>query len=67
MERDETRENSRFIGDGFEPESGNGMSDWGASDGFSLWEAAATESPGDWLKDWGGRQETHDMFHDSYN
>ncbi|MBT2289102.1 hypothetical protein J7E73_08140 [Paenibacillus albidus] len=64
MEHEHKQE--RFMGDGFEPETSLEVGDWGNSDGFSLWESAA-ETPEGWLKDWKGRQETHDMFHDSYN
>ncbi|KAA8996854.1 hypothetical protein F4V43_18420 [Paenibacillus spiritus] len=47
-----------------DPAVNDATSDWGASDGFSLWEQQAED--GQWLKDWEGRKETHDMFHDSY-
>ncbi|MFD1909893.1 hypothetical protein ACFSQ7_46945 [Paenibacillus rhizoplanae] len=40
--------------------------DWGNSDGFSLWDAAG-QGQENGLEDWEGRQETHDMFHDSYD
>jgi hypothetical protein len=66
MEHEENREQGRFMGDGFEPEPTNGMADWGGSDGFSLWNSVS-ENAEDWMKDWEGRQETHDMFHDSYD
>ncbi|WP_151736702.1 hypothetical protein [Paenibacillus tengchongensis] len=39
--------------------------DWGNSDGFSLWDAAVDAENG--LEGWEGRQETHDMFHNSYD
>ncbi|MFF2019669.1 hypothetical protein [Paenibacillus sp. NPDC058177] len=66
MEHGDQKEQDRFMGDGFEPEPTHGMVDWGGSDGFSLWDAA-TETTDNWMKDWEGRQETHDMFHNSYD
>ncbi|ASA25604.1 hypothetical protein [Paenibacillus donghaensis] len=49
-----------------EPGPVNQVVDWGGSDGFSLFNSASGAS-GEWLKDWEGRQQTHDMFHDSYD
>ncbi|ULO06922.1 hypothetical protein H1230_28880 [Paenibacillus sp. 19GGS1-52] len=67
MEHEDKREEpGKFMGDGFEPAPTNVVGDWGNSDGFSLWDSKAG-SPEEWLKDWEGRQKTHDMFHDSYD
>lgn len=43
----------------------NGAVDWGNSDGFSIWENAQ-DAGENGLDNWEGRQETHDMFKDSY-
>ncbi|WP_379203257.1 hypothetical protein [Paenibacillus sp. GCM10012306] len=66
MGHGDQKEQNRFMGDGFEPEPTHSMVDWGGSDGFSLWDAATDTSEENWMKDWEGRQETHDMFHNSY-
>jgi hypothetical protein len=66
MEHEDKKKPGRIMSDGFEPVPTNEVGDWGNSDGFSLWESAEG-APGGWLKDWEGRQETHDMFHDSYD
>lgn len=66
MEQENKQEPRRFVGDGFEPAPVNEVGDWGGSDGFSLWEAAG-QAPENGLEGWEGRQETHDMFHDSYD
>ncbi|WP_150274778.1 hypothetical protein [Paenibacillus tepidiphilus] len=47
------------------PGKANEVVDWGNSDGYSLWDSAVDAENG--FEDWEGRQETHDMFHDSYN
>ncbi|WP_238653897.1 hypothetical protein [Paenibacillus piscarius] len=53
-------------GDNVIPAATNGVGDWGNSDGYSLWESAG-QKPENGLDGWEGRQETHDMFHDSYD
>ncbi|MNR50241.1 hypothetical protein D3C85_1697320 [compost metagenome] len=54
------------MGDGFAPAETNEVGDWGNSDGYSLWDAAGQDSESG-FEDWEGRQETHDMFHNSYD
>lgn len=65
MGQEKREDTSQFIGDVFEPVQTNEVGDWGNSDGFSLWDAAA-QDPENGLEDWEGRRETHDMFRDSY-
>lgn len=66
MDKKNKQEPGKFMGDGFAPAPTNDVGDWGNSDGFSLWDAAG-ETPENGLEGWEGRQETHDMFHDSYD
>ncbi|MBW4081939.1 hypothetical protein [Paenibacillus sp. S150] len=66
MENENKREPGKFVGDGFAPAPAGEVVDWGNSDGFSLWDSAQG-APEHGLEDWQGRQETHDMFHDSYD
>ncbi|WP_379136657.1 hypothetical protein [Paenibacillus sp. sgz500958] len=69
MQHDERVDRNIFAGDGFVPESAdqavNGEAPDTETQGSNLWECCAG-SPEEWLKDWEGRQETHDMFHNSY-
>ncbi len=65
MDIEKREEPGRFVGDGFAPALAGEVGDWGNSDGFSLWDSAQGE-PENGLEDWEGRQETHDMFHQSY-
>lgn len=64
-------ENKTFAGDGFTPEF-DGVdesaenADASAAAANNLWECSAG-SPEEWLKGWEGRQETHDMIHNSYD
>lgn len=64
MEQEKRQELGRFVGDGFAPAPTNQVGDWGNSDGFSLWDKE--QNPDNGLEDWEGRQETHDMFRQSY-
>lgn len=66
MKHEDKKEQERFMGEGFEPTPNNSMGDWGASDGFSIWDSTE-EAPDGLLKDWEGSQETHDMFNNSYD
>jgi hypothetical protein len=66
MGHEEKKEAGRFMGDGFAPAETNEVGDWGNSDGFSLWDAAGQDAESG-FEDWEGRQETHDMFHNSYD
>lgn len=63
MEHENKKEQRRFMGNGFEPTPNNSMGDWGGSDGFSMWDS--TEEPQE--DEWEGRNETHDMFNNSYD
>ena len=67
-----------FAGDGFTPdfagdysieEPGSSVEESDATEGMNesgLWECAPG-SPEEWLKEWEGRQKTHEMFHRSYD
>jgi hypothetical protein len=66
MEQENKQEPGKSVGDEAAPAPTNEVGDWGNSDGFSLWDAAGG-APENGLEDWEGRQETHDMFHDSYD
>lgn len=63
MEHEDKKEQGRFMGDN---SPNDAMGDWGGSDGFSIWDSTE-EAPEGLLKDWEGRQETHDMFNNSYD
>ncbi|CQR52387.1 MULTISPECIES: hypothetical protein [Paenibacillus sonchi group] len=65
MDTEKRQEPGKFVGDGFAPPLAGEVGDWGNSDGFSLWDSVQGE-PENGLEDWEGRQETHDMFHQSY-
>lgn len=65
MEYEKQEEPGKFMGDGFASVQSNDVGDWGNSDGFSLWDAAAQDTESG-LEDWEGRRETHDMFRNSY-
>lgn len=66
MEQEYKQEPGKAVNDGTAPVPTNDVGDWGNSDGFSLWDAAG-QGQENGLEDWEGRQETHDMFHDSYD
>ncbi|WP_019913639.1 hypothetical protein [Paenibacillus sp. HW567] len=66
MDTEKRQKPGKFVGEGSAPVPTNEVGDWGNSDGFSLWDSSQ-DSPEDGLGDWPGRQETHDMFHDSYD
>jgi hypothetical protein len=65
MGYEDKKQAGTFSGDGFAPAENSGVGDWGASDGYSLWDAAGQDTVTG-FEDWEGRQETHDMFHSSY-
>jgi hypothetical protein len=66
MGQEKREDPGRFVGDGFAPASTNDVGDWGGPDGFSLWDAAE-QNEENGFEDWEGRQETHDMFSESYD
>ncbi|MBY0014556.1 hypothetical protein [Paenibacillus typhae] len=65
MGYEDKKQAETFSGDGFAPAENSGVGDWGASDGYSLWDAAGQDTVTG-FEDWEGRQETRDMFHSSY-
>lgn len=66
MEHEGKKEAEAFMGDGFAPAETNEVGDWEDSGGSSLWDTAGQDAESG-FEDWEGRQETHDMFHNSYD